>query len=252
MWRQSSFFAVLGGAVLAALVYMQPAFAGDRALLNVVGYSPDARYFTFEEYGIQDGSGFAYSSIYVVDLNEDRWVVGTPVVLQAESETESLADLRQRAWDEIMPRFTDLAIELPAIPAALNGDGSTEGDRKSLKFGAPGYVMSGAEPNPVIGAYTLTLEEIESSSSLNCDDILDGPPLGYALTISDFGASRVIHRDRSLPRSRGCPTGYTIYGVYLPFGATDISHGVALISVYTFGFEGANRRFVAAPLAAGF
>ena len=55
-----------------------PALAGDRALLDIVGYSSDDRFLVFEEFGIQDGSGFAYSSIYAVDLIEDSWVVGTP------------------------------------------------------------------------------------------------------------------------------------------------------------------------------
>lgn len=252
MLRLSSVFKALMGVVIMGALGAQPVFAGDRAALNVIGYSEDARYFAFEEMGVQDGSGFAYSSIYLVDLAEDRWVVGTPVAMQAETETESLADVRQRAYDEILPRLNDLSVVLPALPAALNGDGSIAGDRTSLRFGVPGYVVSGKDPNPVIGSYELTVDQFDSTSSLNCTELLGGPPQGYALTISDIGASRVIHRDRSLPRSRGCPTGYTIYGVYLPFGATDISNGVALLSVYSYGFEGADRRFVSAPLAAGF
>ena len=67
-----------------------PAVAGDRALIDYVGFSADFRYFAFEEFGIQDGSGFAYSNIFVVDLATDSWVVGTPVRVQAESETTTL------------------------------------------------------------------------------------------------------------------------------------------------------------------
>jgi predicted secreted protein len=46
---------VFGLIALAAT----PALAGDRALIDYIGFSPDARYFAFEEFGIQDGSGCA-------------------------------------------------------------------------------------------------------------------------------------------------------------------------------------------------
>src|SRR5690606_36811639 len=58
----------LRGALLAALASIlsqfTPAFAGDTASLDVLGYSPDGKVFAFEEYGIADGSGFPYSNIY--------------------------------------------------------------------------------------------------------------------------------------------------------------------------------------------
>ncbi len=62
-----------------SLLLVMPALAGDRAQIDLIGYSDDGSYFAFEEFGIQDGSGFAYSSIYVVDLVDDSWVVGTPI-----------------------------------------------------------------------------------------------------------------------------------------------------------------------------
>ena len=53
--------------------------AGDRALIDLIGYSEDGRIFAFEEFGIQDGSGFPYSNIYVVDLPADKWAYGIAV-----------------------------------------------------------------------------------------------------------------------------------------------------------------------------
>ena len=51
------------GASVAGLcglmLLVTPALAGDRALIDVIGYSQDTDYFAFEEFGIQDGSGFA-------------------------------------------------------------------------------------------------------------------------------------------------------------------------------------------------
>ena len=46
-----------------------PAIAGDTAELNILGFSGDSSIFAFEEYGVQDGSGFPYSTIYVIDTS---------------------------------------------------------------------------------------------------------------------------------------------------------------------------------------
>ena len=55
-------------AVFAILLANTPAVAGDRAMIDFIGYSQDMRYFAYEEYGVSDGVGLAYSTIYIVDL----------------------------------------------------------------------------------------------------------------------------------------------------------------------------------------
>ena len=52
------------------------ALAADGAFLDIIGYSPDSRYFAFEQYGVQDGSGFPYADIFIVDLASNSWVKG--------------------------------------------------------------------------------------------------------------------------------------------------------------------------------
>ena len=60
-------------ALLAAsLAFAAPASAGDRAQFNPIGFSEDGRYFAFEEFGIQDGSGFPYSNTFIIDLPADN------------------------------------------------------------------------------------------------------------------------------------------------------------------------------------
>ena len=61
-----------------ALLLAAPAVAGDRALADFIGFSEDGRYFAFEEYGVQDGSGFPYSTIYVIDLTDDTGCPARP------------------------------------------------------------------------------------------------------------------------------------------------------------------------------
>src|SRR4051812_27449066 len=87
----------LVASLLAIVALSLPAMAADNALINMIGFSEDGAYFAFEQYGIQDGSGFAFSEIYVVDLVNDKWLSGTPVVVRAEDETATLAATRADA-----------------------------------------------------------------------------------------------------------------------------------------------------------
>ena len=233
----------LTGAIVFA-ISAGPASAGDTALMMPIGYSENLGYFAFEDFGIQDGSGFAYASIYMIDLSQDRWVVGTPVKIIAETEEESLASVRERAREEAMPRLANLRIDVPAHLLAANGDGALDVDARILRFGLP---APGA-PMATDGHYKLQLEEFPAESSAPCTDWFDEKATGFSLKLSD-ALVRNIHRDSVLPRSRGCPVHYGIHSVYIPFGARDIASGVALISIYAHGFEGLDRRFMAVALA---
>ncbi|RUT30245.1 DUF2259 domain-containing protein [Arsenicitalea aurantiaca] len=236
--------ALYGSALLAA-----PALAGDSALLEIHGYSEDGRYFAFEEYGIQDGSGFPYTNLFVVDLSADRWVSGTPVRARDDSEidTQTMADLqriREEARQAAGPVLAELDITTPARIVALLGDGSLE-DGETLEFGIPGFTG----PGSVGETYRLALETFEAGSPHDCETFLGTPALGYALSITGEDGARELHRDgANLPASRGCATAYRLYGVVIPYQTYGLEAAVALVSVYPFGFEGPDRRFLAVPL----
>lgn len=234
----------LAASVLLALAgVILPAQAGDRALIDYVGFSKDFRYFAFEEFGIQDGSGFAYSNLYVIDLSTDSWVVGTPVRVQAESEESALSDIRAQMAKKARTPIDGFGITVPVEIAAMIGDGVPDTDARTLTFGAPAYM-----PGAVAGDYTLHLSSFPTQATSPCAQWFGVEPLGYELSIADSGTERLIHRDRNLPRSRGCPTDYRLYSVVMPFGGTTLSNAVAIISVYPGGFEGPDRRFLAVPL----
>ena len=236
---------VLTRLLIPLLLLAGPALAGDRALADFIGYSEDGRYFAFEEFGVQDGSGLAYSSIYVIDLTTDRWVVGTPVRAEGQDEATSLSEIRAQARGEANSVLEAMAIEVPADIAALVGDGVPGNDGTRLRFGSPSFPAPGA----VSGDYELKLSSFPVKTAAPCKDWFGQEPLGYELNIATAGGSeRLLHRDATLPRSRGCPLQYRLYGVVLPFEAGSISHGIAIVSVYPGGFEGPDRRFIAVPL----
>ena len=87
---------------------------------------------------------------------------------------------------------------------------------------------------------------------LSCRDILGNAEVrGYALTLRrDQGAVQLIHRDRSLPRSRSCPTHYGISALVLPFDSPAASAPVAVAVIrYSFpGFEGPGIGYLALPV----
>lgn len=228
--------ALLGFSAALAL----PALAGDRAEFQAIGYSEDGRYFAFEEFGIQDGSGFPYSNIFILDLPADKWVNGTPVRMTHHDETVSLGALRRLAAADVAGRLDRLGIEVPAAIIAMNGDGEPDAAAYSLRFGPPGYGLA-----PVQSEHLLEIEVFDLPAGPDCA-IVDGSTKGFALKLD--GVERA--RDQgSLPKSRGCAMDYRVYAVVSP-GAFGSGEGadVAIISSYPFGFEGPDRRFLAVPL----
>jgi predicted secreted protein len=232
----ASLVLVLGASMLTA-----PALAGDRAMIEYLGFSGDGRYFAFEEFGIQDGSGFPYSTIYVIDLPADDWVSGSPYRTTLEDDGADLEDARDAALEQAEAKLEALDISVAPYLIALNGDGEEIGDGHSLTFGDPGYGL-----NPIESPGELMLDTIPLPSNQDCS-IIDDEVFGFVLSLD----GEEIHADAGpLPASRGCVMDYRIHAVVRPaewfFGGTP--HTVAIISTYPFGFEGPDRRFLAVPL----
>ena len=233
-------------AVLALMIGAGSAQAGDRALAEFLGYSSDGRYFAFEEYGIQDGSGFAYSTIYVIDLPADAWVAGTPYRVQAgDSDADALlSDIRGEAGEQAAAKLETLGIETPAEVLVLLGDGVPGADGKSMAFSLPVWWPPGSTGEAV---FSLELTTFDAESAEPCQDYIGEKARGFALSFASGGDLVGLYRDGKLPKSRGCPLDYRLYAVVRPF-AGGAGPAVVIISSYPFGFEGPNRRFLVLPL----
>lgn len=236
-------------ALLAAsllLLSAAPAQAGDAANFDPIGFSEDGRYFAYEEYGIQDGSGFPYDNIYVVDLIADKWV-GTPVRVRLDDETASLPAAREQAMEQAKGMLDKAALTTPAETLLLNANGEVGANGAEVAFG-----MFGNGLDDVRNTFKLSLTAFDSTSAQPCASYgMEGPVQGFALTLADeAGNSAEIYRDGSVPASRGCVSDYRIHAVLSPFPAgLSASPMVAVISVYSLGFEGPDRRFVTIPVA---
>jgi predicted secreted protein len=238
-------FRSLAIGLVGLLASAGAAFAGDRALFDAVGYSADGQYFAFEEYGVHDGSGGAYSHLYVVDLGSDAFVKGAP--FSADSDDDggpSLAEQRAAARKKAAPVLAQLKIDGPAEIWALLGDGVPKADGKTMSWSVPNCCGPGSTEDDV---FTLTLSTIKLPTPEACAGSYDGDVFGYALGLSGLGQSAELHRDAALPKSRGCPLDYRLYAVIAPVDGN--GQKVAIISSYPFGFEGPDRRFLAVPIA---
>ena len=233
-------------SVLFALAL--PAAAADRALINMLGYSADGNEFAFEQFGVQDGSGFAFSDVFVVDLVNDKWTYGTPFEVQAENESKSLGEVRAEAIAKAQDKLDEYKIEVPVQILALIGDGDANERGTRLNWSTPaccGAAQTQADDFSLI----LETRGINSSEGY-CQDM---SPVGYNLRYQDQNGVKELHMDGDeLPKSRGCTLDYTIYAVVQPFqdyyADNFTSRRVAIIAIYPFGFEGVDRRFIAVPI----
>jgi predicted secreted protein len=237
----------LAASLIGLLLLAMPALAGDRALIDFLGYSEDGKYFAFEEYGVQDGSGFAYSDIYVVDLVADKWMYGSPFHARAdESWDRPLADVRAEAMGKAKDKLKEVGIGRPAEILVLLGDGVPDADGKTMVWRHPLCCGPGQTEDT---DFKLTLEIFPAKSGDGCEtSYAEGMSVvGYALTVNYADQSVELHRDGEvLPKSRGCALDYRLYAVLRPF--EESFHRVAIVSSYPFGFEGPDRRFLAVPI----
>jgi predicted secreted protein len=233
-------------AASLALFAAAPARAGDAAQFDPIGFSADGRYFGYEEYGIQDGSGFPYDNIYVVDLIEDKWV-GSPVRVRLDDETAGLPAARQQALEQAKAMLDKAALVLPAEILLLNANGEVDAAGTEVQFGLFGNGL-----DAVRDTFKLTLATFDSTTTEPCASYgMDGAVQGFAVTLADAdGNGAEIHRDTAVPASRGCVSDYRIHAVVTPFpSGTSASPMVGVISAYSLGFEGPDRRFVTIPIA---
>jgi predicted secreted protein len=238
----------LAASLFTLMALVLPATAADRALINMLGYSADGNVFAFEQFGIQDGSGFPFSEIFIVDLVNDKWTAGTPFEAQGDEEA-SLAEVRAEAISKARAKLDQYEIGVPVEILALNGEGEFANDTgMRVHWSTPACCGAGvtqADAQSLI----LSLRSIQSTEDY-CQDM---NPVGYVLAYQDQYGVRELHADGDvLPKSRACTLDYRIYAVVEPFteyyaeGFT--RRRVAIIATYPFGFEGVDRRFLVVPI----
>jgi predicted secreted protein len=213
-----------------------------------LGFSNDSRYFAFEQYGIQDGSGFAYADVYVLDVTQDNWVKGTPINVVLENEKMSVLDVRAQARSQSQNILARLGITVDAELLASNPFTEVSRTRNTVIF-HDHYNNSmgiyGDADNQ--GSWQLQTSDVKVALPPDCET--DIGVVGYKLVLTNnkSNETKALHEDITIPKSRFCPVAYDIEAIVQPVGGTIDNQMIAIIGVYRRGFEGADRRFIAVP-----
>lgn len=227
-------------AALALLAVPVPVQAGDAAQMEVLGFSKDGGVFAFEEFGVQDGSGFPYANRYYINTANDTFLKGSPIRVRIDDENASVDTARKEARDKGEVVFS--ADELAA------NRGFTAGANAVTELTAdPHRIVVNPRPvfPPIDPEVEFRLEEMPMDGGAACDG-QDGTA-GYRLLridVADGGQTKLLHEDEAIPQSRGCPYGYRIGAVQTFFGPAGSFYAV-LITVRRLGFEGPDHRWIA-------
>ena len=211
-------------------------YAGDAAELRVIGFSADGGYFSFEQYGVQDGSGFAYSEIFVINTATDKWVTGSPIRVIEEDEDKSLSDIRKLSGQRAAALLDKLDIPQMNLSSEV----------KILKGSSSRAILTVDIGEDASYSFVLKQWEIDNA---DCQSYGVTPQL-FSLSLQPINGQKenaiLLHKDTRLATSRGCPMNYEIYQVNISEPNKADKRTVAVVmSVFTMGFEGQDRRFLA-------
>jgi predicted secreted protein len=231
------------------------AHAGEGSALNVIGFSPDGRYFAFEQYGTQSGSGAVYASITANEVAGDRLVKGMPISASLASQGTSgvptaklLAEVRAQVALQAAPLLRQFAISEPGRPVARQPESRAREmlDSEQVKGVREAALRKLALPAEIYGPDTwLVLTEFDVALP-RCKLVSQGHPNGFGLTL-ERKARPTIHlrRDQTIPAVRGCPDRYGISEVHaLPLADNAIALAV-IVQFFRPGSGGPERRYLA-------
>jgi len=229
-------------AAFAFALSAVPAAAGDAATLAILGFSDSGHVFAFEEYGVQDGSGFPYANRYYINTAHDLFLPNTPIRVRIDDENATVATARAEAKrrGERFVRDSELAAHR-GYTAGSNSLGEQSADfQRIVTF-----------PRPVFPAIDEPLEfrvdTVPVPVPERCQNLGDVVGLKVLRLRAEDGApTEVLHVDRDrIPVSRGCPTGYRIVAVQTAYPEAGDAVFALVIAVEKVGFEGPDFRYIA-------
>lgn len=249
------------GLVFAAWVACTtlPAIAAEASRLEMIGFSADGRHVAFEEYGTQDGSGFPYSNIFVIDVAANDWVSGTPVrilITDVEMPDEEqmwrygLQEARGQARAQAQPALDRHGI----VPG---NTGTTVISHPYSDLDANPYevrfsIAANFNPNYAFDENRLRLT-LRDAQSADCAALTPPPTRIFTLELMrNDQPPLTLQHDTQLFSSRGCPIDYRIHSVYLlPLGdeyptmcCAESYAMLVLLGMGAFGFEGPDWRLL--------
>lgn len=237
--------AIASTVLMAAAIAAPQALAGDYANFQPIGFSSDGKVFAFEEYGVEDGSGFPYSTVYLLDTRADSFLPGSPVRARDETDGGTLQRARRDSRRRAAPLIDAYRLaDTPGTLVAFNPITEVDADPHRLRY------ASFPADAPFRKTYRLEIKEKAFAANGICKDLLETIK-GFSLLMTEKAgkpASDVLHDDARIPESRRCPTGYRIGGVVTRVNDDGSEVHVVMVLVLSLGFEGTtDGRWIAVP-----
>lgn len=233
-------------ALIAVLLFIFPAHALDFAKREIIGFSADGNFFAFEQYGSQDGSGFAYSDIFIIDTRTDEWTPGSPYryLLKDEEETMTLLEsiAIARRINRTSAKDALSIISDPGIVAATNMADESVSDRYRIVIEPKSFFL----PDN-IKRMEFHIEKMNLPPPQTCLDYGLGSNFSGFWLLRTGSANSLItmHKDKNIPKSRKCPLDYAPSDVVMHITGDGKFTVAVLIRMQHLGFEGPDRRFLA-------
>ena len=215
---------VLSSLLVVAIIAPAMVYAGDAAMLEVLGFSKDGRYFGIIQSGVEDGSGYPYARLDIVGLPDAPELDGFQVTRSLEAADATREDARSALMEDSRATLAAVGISessSPAAPAALPlldtpvGSMPTAWGRLELKQAAatsPACEVAGISPTTVeLVLHTAAPAEISWSRA---------------------------------PEEGECPLRYALAELRTATVATGGRALAALLAYERLGFEGADLRYV--------
>ena len=190
------------------------------------------------EYGRQDGSGFPYANLCVIDTKTDQWVANSPYRVMLKDETREIYEAREEA--RIMAGPVLKSFEMRGEIVATNRAAELSGEPRRMAA-LPRTVVP---PNDAPVEFRIDLEPVPVPELCEAFEGVTG----FSLTqigLQPGDQVRLLHKDESVPSSRNCPLDYSFADLvtYYPDGHPPVA--AILIHMRTVGFEGPDGRFLA-------
>ncbi len=215
-----------------------PLLAEDIAHRRIIGFSPDGTYFAFEQSGIENGTKRAYAHIFLIETGHNKWVKGSPFRASATGAGK-LRSARRKVRRDARKLLARYRIGKKGVVLASNPITELNADPHKVRVLTRRTIRALDEP------LIFSVEEVRIATP-RCRAVTSKRIKGMIIRVRRKGGRRqVLHEDKRIPKSRGCPTSYAIEDV---IRLTKRDGGAVYAVIYSFirsGLDGEERRFIA-------
>lgn len=195
--------------VLALATTVGGAFAAiERPRLDVLGFSPDGRFFAYRQSG-QSSSGNAFADLFVHDTTRKAEVKNTPIRVISSKNLSTLEAVRLSLESQSAQLLRKLGLS-----RAIAGVAFMPRERNQMWLDMPWgeRVMLGLSHRGKLAAPGCPVGVKVPRGSL----------VGVNLTIQRGNDITVVHSDKSIPRTRGCPVSYRFASGFIKPRGSDV------------------------------